>query len=234
MLLIKGHLDTPGKGGTGHAEILQACLQEVVDDLLLAGLGLNEAGMLLDVGHESVGVLLHVEEIGLLRSALDLAATVGALAISGLGVGEEGLAGDAVPALVAALIDIALIVELLEQLLHSRLVVVVGGADEVIVGNVHLVPQILDLPRHAIHVGLGGDARGVGEILDLLAVLVGTRAEVDVVAHLSLVAGDGVGHDGLVGVAEVGLLGGVGDGGGDVILGLLIHDGLLSDTISYG
>ena len=28
--------------------------------------------------------------------------------------------------------------------------------------------------------------------------------------------------------------GGIGDGGGDVILGLLIHDGFLSDTISYG
>ena len=112
--------------------------------------------------------------------------------------------------------------------------IVVGGADEIVVGHVHLIPQGLDLPGDAIHVGLGGDACLTGKVLDLLSVLVGAGAEVDVIAHLSLVAGDGVGHDGLVGVAEVGLLGGVGDGGGDVILGFPVHDDILSGAISYG
>ena len=203
-------------------------------DHLLAGLGLDEAGMLLNVGHESICILLHVKEVGLLRGSLHLAATVGTLAVSGLGIGEEGLTGHAIPALVAALVNITLIVELLEHLLHGGLMVVVGGADEVIVGDVHLIPQGLDLPRHVIHVGLGGNACLLRQILDLLTMLVGAGAEVHVVAHFSLVAGDGIGHDGLVGVAEVGLLGGISDGGSYVILGLLIHDNILSGVTSYG
>ena len=181
--------------------------------------------MLLDIGHELVGVLLHVEEISLLAGLLHGTAAVGAFATLGLGLGEEGLAGHAVPALVTVLINVALVIEALEHLLHGGLVVVVGGADEVVVLDVHLVPEGLDLPCHAVHVRLGGHARGLCKILDLLTVLVSTRAEKHVVPHLPLVTGDSIGHNGLVGVAEMRLFGRIRDGGGDIELGLLLIHG---------
>ena len=88
----------------------------------------------------------------------------------------------------------------------------VGGADEVVVGGVHRVPDLADLAGNPVDIGLGGDAGGLRLLLDLLAVLVGAGAEEDVVALHPLVAGDRVGEDDLIGVADVGLGRGVGDG----------------------
>ena len=53
-------------------------------------------------------------------------------------------------------------------------------------------------------------------VLDLLAVLIGAGEEHDIVALEALVAGHGIGGHGAVGVADVELVGGVVDGGGDV------------------
>ncbi len=97
--------------------------------------------------------------------------------------------------------------------------VVVGGADEAVVGDVHELPQVEDAAGagdDAVYELLGGDAGGFGLFFDLLAVLVGAGEEHDVIACQPLVAGDGVGGDGAVGVADVELVGGVVDGGGDV------------------
>ena len=54
-----------------------------------------------------------------------------------LGFGEKGFTRRAVHALVVALINITLLVELFEDLLHLLLVVIVRGADELVVGGVH-------------------------------------------------------------------------------------------------
>ncbi len=56
----------------------------------------------------------------------------------------------------------------------------------------------------------------VGRLHHLDAVLVGAGEEEDVVAVEPLEAGDGVGRDRLVGVADVGRAVGIGDRGGDV------------------
>ena len=47
---------------------------------------------------------------------------------------QKDLAGGAVQALIGALVDVALVVELFENLLHLFFVALVGGADEVVVG----------------------------------------------------------------------------------------------------
>ena len=99
--------------------------------------------------------------------------------------------------------------------------VVVGGADEAVVGDVHQLPQVLDPPgalHDAVHKLLGGDAGLLGLVLDLLAVLVGAGEEHHVAAGEPLVPGHGVGGHGAVGVADVQLVAGVVDGGGDIKL----------------
>ncbi len=156
---------------------------------------------------------------------MDGAAAVGAHAVLQLALGPEALAGGAVLALVGALVDVALFVHLLEDALDGGHVIVVGGADEAVVGNVHQLPQVLhavladDDPVHEL---LGRDAGGLGLLLDLLAVLVGAGEEHHVIALQALVAGDGVGGHGAVGVADVQIVRGVVNGGGD-IKGLLFH-----------
>ena len=65
-------------------------------------------------------------------------------------------------------------------------------------------------------------ARGLGGLLDLQAVLVGAGEEVHVVAEQAVPAGERVADDGRVGVAEVRLGVDVVDGGGEEVVA---HDG---------
>ena len=121
-------------------------------------------------------------------------------------------------ALVLALVDIALLVELAEDLLHDLLVAFVRGADEVIVLDVHQFPELLGLGNDLVYELLGCYACFGSLFFDLLAVLVRAGEEVGVVAGHALEAGHGVGSHGGVGVADVHVAAGVVDGGRDVKL----------------
>ena len=111
---------------------------------------------------ELLGIFAHTEEVSLLLCGLYRTAAVGALSIHHLGRGPEGLAGRTVKALIMALIDIALFVELLKNLLHLLFMVLVSGADEFIIGCVHQIPDIFDLSRHVVHKLLGRHAGVLG------------------------------------------------------------------------
>ena len=227
MARVKVHGNAPGEAGAADAQVLQAGLDEVVDHLVYAGAGLQEVRILQQMLYP-VGVLAQPEEIGLLLRVLHLAATVGALAVHQLALGPEALAGLAVFALVGALVDVALFVHLTEDLLDGGTVVIVGGADEAVVGDVHQLPQVQDALgalHDVVQELLGGLSGGLGLVLDLLAVLVGARQEQHVAAGEPLVAGHGVGGHGAVGVADVQLVGGVINGGCDVEF-LLFHGDL--------
>ena len=217
VLGIEPDGDTPGEGGARDAQVLQAGLQEVVDHLVLAREGQDERGVLLVILQQAVGILAHAEEVRLLLGGLHLPPAVGAFAVFELRGGPERLARGAVQPLVGALVDVPLLVQLAEDLLHLLLVVGVGGADELVVGNVHHVPDRADLVGDAVDELLGRLAGGGGLLLDLLAVLVRARLEAHVVALVALEPRDRVREDDLVGVADVRLARSVGDRRGDVI-----------------
>ena len=105
-----------------------------------------------------------------------------------------------------ALVDIAIFVHLLEDLLNSFDMVAIGGTDEAVVRNVHQLPQIenaLFAFNNVVNEFLGGDTGFLGLGFDLLTMFVGTGQEHDVIAAHALVASDGVGSDGAVGVTDV-------------------------------
>ena len=223
VLGVEGHGDAPLHGGAGHAGVLQALLDEG-DHLVLAALGLDELGVLLVELQQAVGVLAGLEEVGFLVGIVDFAAAVRALAVHQLAVGPEALAGLAVVADVLALVDIALLVELGEDLLAGLHVVVVGGADEAVVADVQQLPQILDGGYDLVHILLGGHAGIGGLVLDLLAVLVGAGQEHDVVALHPLEACQCVAGHGGVAVADVQLVAGIINRCGDVECLVLAHE----------
>ena len=221
---VKVHGDAPGEARAGNAEVFKAGLDEVVDHLVHAGGGLEEISVLKQVLH-AVGVLTELEEVGLLLGVLHVAPAVGALAINELALRPETLAGLAVLALVGALVDVAVVVHLLEDLLNGRNMIVVRRADEAVVRNIHELPQVenaLFAADDVVDKLLRGHARVARFVLDLLAVLVRSGQEHDVVARQALVARHRVGRHGTVGVADVELIGRVIDGGGD-IESLLVH-----------
>ena len=218
MARVKVHGNAPGEAGATDAQILKTGLNEVIHHLVHAAAGLEEVRILQQVLHP-VCVFAQAEEVCLLLGIVDLPAAVGALAVHQLALGPEALAGGAVLALVGALVDVALFVHLFEDLLHGPAVVVIGGADEAVVGNIHQLPQVphaLFAVHDLIHKGLGGHAGFFGLGLDLLAVLVGAGEEHDVVALEALIAGDGVRGHGAVAMADMELVGGVVDGSGDI------------------
>ena len=98
----------------------------------------------------------------------------------------------------------------------------VGGADEVIIFNVHQLPQVLGVGDDLIHISLGGDALFSSLALDLLAVLIRAGQEIGVITRHLLKTGHGVRRHRGVGVADVHVAGGIVNRRGNVIL-LLLH-----------
>jgi len=91
-----------------------------------------------------------------------------------------------------------------------------GGADVVVVGDAHALPEILEGLRDLVGELLRRDAGGGGGALDLLAVLIGAGEEEGVVTEQAVAAGEYVRNDGGVRVADVRARVDVIDRGGDV------------------
>src|SRR5690606_21483239 len=150
VLVIPRNLDAPVEAGAADGEVTQALLDEL-DDFVAHAFRLHEVGVrlvqveqrLLEAAHaeEVVGLLEHFDGLGVDRAHLL------ALELPGSRNKVAGLlvffAADAVVALELALVDEAIVVELLQEQLHAGLVALVGGSDEVVVGDVDGLQQWL-------------------------------------------------------------------------------------------
>ena len=114
------------------------------------------------------------------------------------------------------LVNFALLVQGGEDLLHGGHVVVVGGADEAIIGDVQQLPQALEVFHDVVYIFFRSDTGLGGVDLDLLTVLVGAGEEHHIIPLHSLVAGDGIAGHGAIAVTDVRVAAGIVDGGGDV------------------
>ena len=155
--------------------------------------------------HELIGILAHLEEVGFFLCIHAFPAAVGALAVHQLTFGPEAFTGGAVLAHIFSLVNIALFIHLGEDLLHLGFVFRVSGADKAVVGSVHQIPNILDLPCHIVHIFLGSNAGSFRLLLNFLTVLIGAGLEIHIKAGLPLIAGYGIGQYDLVSIADVGL-----------------------------
>ena len=212
--VVKIHGDSPLEGAARHTEVLQPGTEEVIDHLVPARSGNDKILVRFDVCKQPVLVFGKAQEICLLARAGNRRAAIGAAAVHNLRVGPEGFAGLAVVALIRALVDVALLVELSEYFLHHPFVLWVGRTDEPVIGHAERIPDRADLTRHAVDIRLGRDA-GLGRtVLDLLPMLVGAGEEKHVLAALALIARDRVGQYRLVHVADMRLLRSIGNGCG--------------------
>ena len=199
--------DAPLDRGPGDAQVPEPAPDEA-RDLVEPALRPDEFRMLLVELEKPVLVGREPEEVGLLGHERRLLAAVGA-GLAGLGIErhvlrEKVLVGDAVPALVLALVDVAFVEQDLEELLNALLVEVHGRPDEEIIGDVEGPPQVLGPSDDRIGQGFGRQALVGRGLLDLLAVFVRPRQEKDLLAGELVEAGQGVGDDGRVGVPDVG------------------------------
>ena len=203
VLRIKLNGDAPFERRARNAQILQSGLYEVVYHLAADVLRRDEIGIFLEEREQLVLIFAHFEEIRFFFSAYKRSAAVGANAAFRLCVGEERLVRYAVPALVFAFINVALLVELGEDFLHRFDVIVVRRSDKMRVRRAEQLAYRLYLRRNIVDVLLRRNARLGGVILNLLPVLVRSRTVEHVVAASSFVSCDNVSRNDVVRVSYV-------------------------------
>lgn len=143
VLRIARNLDSPVKCAAGNAQILQTRLEEVVDHLVAAGFRLDEIRIGFDVLQQSVLILGQAEEVVLLPHFFDLTPTVRTeipFVCLALCLRPEGFIRHTVIALVLSQIDVSLVKQALENFLDDLFVARLGGANEIVIGNIELFP----------------------------------------------------------------------------------------------
>ena len=184
---VPGDRDAPAERRPRHRQVLQAGPHEG-KDLVAAALWRHEVRLRLVELDQPVPVGGEPEEVVVLLQHHHGALVDRAEAVDDLGGLVEALAGHAVRSLVLAEVDVALVVELLRQPLHRADMALLRGADEVVVGDLEPLPDLLPAghdpvgPRLRIEPGCGG-RQG-----HLLAVLVGSGEKVDPLAAQAVVA----------------------------------------------
>src|SRR6478609_5942970 len=187
-----------------------------IEQLLLIGGKLEEVALLLDPFHRRplrADAFALLVEFGLIRVVV-------------------GLVAHRIPAGILAEVNVARRLHPLPDADRRAMMALLGGADEVIVGAVEPLHHLLEkrhvalhqLPRRELFLRRG--------LQHLDAVLVGAGEEEHVVAVEPHEAGDRVGGDRLVGVADMRRAIGIGDGGSDVIAGLVGHRSVPSSAFS--
>ncbi len=162
---------------------------------------------------EEVALLLHPFDRGALRADADAV-----LLHHRLRFGVVGLVAHRVPAGVAVLVDVAVLLHAPPDLLRRAMVARLGGADEIVVGAAEGGDHLLEQRRIAVGQLARLQPFALGRLLHLDAVLVGAGQEIDVVAVEPLEAGDRIGRQRLIGMADMRGAVGIGDGRRDVEL----------------
>ncbi len=138
VLLIARNWNAPGETAAADRQVFEAAAYER-HDLVTANLRANEPGILFVKLQQLVFKGGQFEVVVLFAHRLGDAAAVGTWR-AGRYI-DEGLVGNAVLSGVVALVDKAAILELRKQLLHAALMALIGGADEIVIAQVHPVPQ---------------------------------------------------------------------------------------------
>ena len=157
---------------------------------------------------------------------MHLAAAVGAFAVYQLALGPEGLTGGTVFAHILALVDVALLIQALEDLLYLCHMLGIGGADKLVIGCVHQVPNPMNFTGNVVYMLLGSNAGSLCLLLNLLTMLIGAGLKIDVITGHALITGNGVRQNDLIGVANMGLGRRIGNGSGYIIR-FLFHGKIL-------
>lgn len=93
----------------------------------------------------------------------------------------------------------------------------IRGADELIVGGMHQIPVAADDSGDPVYILLGRFPCFLRLFFDFLAMLVCAGLKDHIVALISLIAGNGIRQNDLIGIADVRLGGSIGDGRGNKV-----------------
>ena len=202
LIRVPRDRDPPGLRRAADREVAQTARDEA-PGLVGAEAGQDEVRALVVQLQQAVLVGGEAEEPVLLLQPLGLDAVIGALAVDELVLALERLAADAIEAGVDVLVDVAVVVDLLEELLDEGLVSLVRRPDEVVDRRVDPLRQLLPGDGDLVDVLLRREPLLLGHARNLVGVLVDPRQEVRPLAPLPVMAHEDVADDGRVRVTDV-------------------------------
>ena len=118
-------------------------------------------------------------------------------------LGVEGLAARAVPAFVLRGVEVPGRLNARDDRFHALAVPRLGGADEIVVPDLELLPELVVAPHDAVGQRDRRRSLGRGRFLDVLAVLVGAGQVARVLPSQAVEARGDVADDGRVDVPDV-------------------------------
>jgi len=203
-IFVEGQGNSPGEATlrAGDAEIFQGFPEER-QGFVAVTLRSDEIRILFNVLDQPVLILAHPEEIVALLPVLRFALVIGTQAVHQLLFHVEAFAADAVESLVVAEVDVAGVIDLLEDHPYDPDMIFIGGADEVIVVDVQFRPEGPELGADAVGIGLGIDAGLLGGLGDLVAVFVRAGHEKGPVSGKLMITRQDIGEDCRIGMADV-------------------------------
>jgi hypothetical protein len=164
----------------------------------------DEVGMLIDVVDQPLLITAHFEKIVGFLDRLRGRLVVRATAVDQFPLGVKAFAPEAIKAFVFAEIDVAGIVDTLQDRLYHCHMARVGGADEIIVGNVQLRPQFPEKAADLIHVLPRRPVLLLGGADDFVSMLVRAGEKIGLVTGHGVKPPDHIRCNGGVGMAQVG------------------------------
>ena len=202
MLFVDGNGNAPVEGGPGNTQIFQPLPREA-EHFVPTAFRLEKFRVVFKEVDQLVLIFGKAEEIRLLLGFLNGSAAVRAFAFLRLSFGPKRLAGRAVPAFVFTFVNVTLLIHFHEEFLDPLHVALFRGPDEIVVGYLHGLPQLLDAVHYFVHVFLRRAAVFLRYFLYFLPMLVGACQEHDVIAGQTLEARHGICHNGAIGVPDM-------------------------------
>ena len=181
LLGVERDLDPPGEALAGDGDVLQLGFDQA-EDLVPPALGLDELRVRRVMGQQPFPVRGEAEIVIILLDPDERRVRVDrtlAAALGDLLLGLERLAAVAIMAGVRPLVDVARVVDRLDELPAADVVAFLARLDEVVERDVEGVPDLLELPGHLVDVGLGLEVQLAGALGHLDRVLVVAHQEMD-------------------------------------------------------
>ena len=216
--VVEGNRNAPVEAGSAHGEVEEARFEDI-PQFVAAGFRFDETGVVAVEVEQPVAVRRESEEVVALADPVRFVVMDGAASLREVFLLFEGFAGNAVPALVGAFVEIAGVADGDEEFLDRGAVALLGGADELVEGDVQLRPDAAEDFLHPFAVVERVEPLLGGLPAHIQRVLVGAHEEVGVVSGGAPEAGDHIGGDLLVGGSEVGRRVDIVDRRGEVVAG---------------
>ena len=203
MFRVERHLDAPIEGSPRYSQIFQALFHKL-NHFITAGFRLNEVRVFIDEFEPLIGVLIHFKEVRFFLNLFYRAATIWAGVVrSQVEFSPERFTWGAIPTFVFSLINITFIIGLLEELLHHLFMAFIRSTDEIVIGNIQMLPQVFKTIDDTSHIFVRSNALFFSSPLDFLPMFIRTGQEANIIACQTFKPSDGIRHRCAIGMANM-------------------------------